>query len=477
MPSSTRPHRRLLVALVALLVAVLVACEVQVDVDVAVEDDGSGSVVVGVGLDAEAMARIPDLSQQLRTADLEAAGWLVDPPAPDAEGITWVRVSKPFDDAEEADAILDELTGPDGPLGDLHLERTDGFATSSWALTGSVDLTGGVEGFIDQSIADLLGGDADGGQVERIEAELSRPAEEMVQLRLTADLPGAASQTIELPLAEGGEVPVSVEASTSRTGPRAMLAGGAAVGMLALLLAAVALLRARSARSEGRSPPLPAMGGGEAGALEVLVLDVTGVVLEAADDVRQLLVPYLWEAGCVADEDAIRSKHRQACLGALPAERFWEELGVPGEPAAHEEYLLYRHRLLPGARELVERMTARGVRVVVIANDVPAWARRLADLSGLEGEVDRWITSAELGALLPEGPAYRSLASLLGVDPGRCLVIDDQLAALEAASAAGFATAWFQPNALVAASHKHPTLRTLDRLDVAPRAGSPAATG
>lgn len=475
----TRPpaHRRrsALVAVVAVAVLLLTACEVQVDVEVAVRDDGSGSVTVGVGLDAEAMARIPDLEQQLRTADLAAAGWVVDPPAADDDGVTWVRVSKPFADAAEADAVLAEVTGEDGPLSGLHLERSDGFATSGWSLIGTADLTEGVGGFVDPSIAELLGGDADGGQLERIEAELGRPAEEMVQLRLLVDLPGASRQTIELPLAERGEVPVSVEASTSRTGPRLLLSAGFVLGVLALLLAGAALLRARSGRSDRAAPPLPTVGRGSSGALEVVVLDAMGVIFEAHDDVRQLLVPYLWEAGCAADEDAIRVRHRQACLGALPSDQIWAELGLPGEAAAHEEYLLYRHRLLPGARELVERLVERGVRVVVVANDVPSWSRRLADLAGLAGLVDAWITSAELGALLPEGPAYRALAARLGVDAARCLVIDDQVRALDAAAAAGFATAWFQPNPMVAASPKHPTLRSLDRLDVAPRAAASAA--
>ncbi len=68
------------VAVCALLL--LSACQVDTEVTVQVDDGGSGHVVVDVALDAEAVAQVPGLSDELRTDDLAAAGWAVEGPTP-----------------------------------------------------------------------------------------------------------------------------------------------------------------------------------------------------------------------------------------------------------------------------------------------------------------------------------------------------------------------------------------------------------
>lgn len=459
-----------------MLAVALGACEVQVELDVEVREDGAGLVVVGVGLDEQALARVPDLAEQLRAADLQASGWLLDPPAPDADGITWVRVSKPFDDAEGATAILDEVTGPDGPLSALELVRSDSFGRSSWALQGEVDLSGGVEAFLDESLAALLDGDASGGQLATIEAELGRAPEEMVTLNITSALPGASAQTVEVDVAGRETTPVRIESAVVRSQSWALLVGGAGLLVLAGLVALVAVLRARrgdvvevdddEAAAAALGPPT-----GPPGALEVVLLSAHGAVFDCTDEVRDQLVPFLWEAGCPAEEAKIRQRYVEATLGKVTSEAFWSGVGLDGDSAAHEEFLLYRHQLQPGVRAFVARMQQRGVRVVVIANDVQSWGERAAVLTDLAGDVEGWITSAELQTRFPASGAFAVVARRLGVQHRRCLVISQDLEWLDTARAVGFATAWYEPDVHMAESKRHPTVRSYDLLDVAPREG------
>lgn len=471
---------RVRLAFIALLLVVITAaCEARVEVEIEVREDGSGIIVVGMGLDPAAMERIPDLEQQLRTSDLSAAGWLIDPPAPDARGVTWVRVSKPFDDAAGANAILDEITGADGPLSTLTLERTDAFAESSWQLTGNLDVTTGVEAFLDESVAELLGGDATGGQLAKIEAELGQPAEEMVDFELLVGLPGAERQTVELDLASGKPQTVNLTSAVRRSQPWLVVGAGAFMVLVAILMAFGTMIRYRRGSgvdseefAEGESSPESL---GEPGNLEFVLLDAYGVLLDSVDPVDQVLIPFLWEAGCILDDAAIRRLHSEAAAGRITTAKFWEACGLPGPGGAHEEFMMYRFRLRPGARDFVERMRERGVHVVVISNDPRAWGDRLASLCDLGDGLDSWITSEEAGARFPEATALASVAKRLGVDPHHCLVFDDDVTSLDTARSASFGTVLFEPDVHVARSPRHPTVRSFDNLDVAPRERVPGA--
>ncbi|MBA3955844.1 MAG: hypothetical protein H0X58_04185, partial [Acidimicrobiia bacterium] len=83
-----RSRRLVVVAALTGVVMVVGGCEMQVDLGVDVERDGSGRVAVAVDLDAEAADRLPDLGDQLRLDDLEAAGWEIVGPTATASGST-----------------------------------------------------------------------------------------------------------------------------------------------------------------------------------------------------------------------------------------------------------------------------------------------------------------------------------------------------------------------------------------------------
>jgi hypothetical protein len=260
----------------AALVLVASACEVRTRVEVSVEEDGSGTVEVAVGLDRAALAEVPDLDGDgtsgvadlaalVRTEDLEAAGWRVVEPREAGSDTTWIRVSKPFGTPEEANAILAEITGPSGPLRDLRLSRSTGFASTELSFTGTADLSGGLEAFGDSGLAQALDGEPLGEDVAQIEQRLGQPLAEAFRLDVIVDLPGSLDANTDDRSGGAarwsprlGDEARSLSASGSvRDWPVVLVTVLAGVFLVAALATAVRLLIVRPGDAEAEPSPTP----------------------------------------------------------------------------------------------------------------------------------------------------------------------------------------------------------------------------
>ena len=249
--------RRLLRSASLLVLAlVATACQVHTTVTVDVAEDGSGAVEVAVALDEAAVAQLPDLDGDgtggpgdlaalVRGDDLAAAGWEVGAPET-ADGLLTLQVTRPFGTPEEADAILGELTGPDGALRDLHVTRSESFGRTSYGFTGTADLSGGLEAFGDAGLAEALDGEPLGEDAAAIEARIGQPLADSITLAVTAALPeGGETWTPAL-----GDGPLTMEAqSTAYDWPVLALAGVAVLSLVALVL----VLAVRGLRSPRRA--------------------------------------------------------------------------------------------------------------------------------------------------------------------------------------------------------------------------------
>ena len=180
---------RLLIVAVAVVLAGG-ACQVRVTGGVDMKPDGNGTVRAGVGLDAEAARMVGDLAGVLRVDDLRQAGWTVEGPEEEDDGLTWVRVSKEVDDIEEANRTLAELTGPEGPFRDLSVSRSQTLVHNRTNLRGSIDLSGGLTGLGD---ADFLARVGDGLplDVEALRQEFGADLDQTLQVQFEARLPGS----------------------------------------------------------------------------------------------------------------------------------------------------------------------------------------------------------------------------------------------------------------------------------------------
>jgi hypothetical protein len=203
---------------------------VRVNVDVSA--GGSGTVSVTLDLDRAAA----DAAGQLQLSDLEQAGWRVAGPRPTPGGGLTVTASKPFQSPAEADQIIAEISGSNGPFHDLHLSRRQSLLGTRTTITarGTVDLRCGVQCFSDPALQQQLG--AAGGR-------LSLPADAGVVFRLTFHVPGKSASW------QGGLGGHGTLAATGRTWNTGRLIAG--VALLALIVISGVLL-ARRGRSRRR---------------------------------------------------------------------------------------------------------------------------------------------------------------------------------------------------------------------------------
>ncbi len=233
-------HRRLLVPLVALLAWAGTACEVRLAAGVDVARNGSGRVSAGLGLDADAVGEVGDLVTALRLDDVRQAGWQVDAPRKEEDGLTWVRASKPFADPEEVPALLAELNGPDGPFRDFRVVRTKSLTRAKTTVTGTLDLSGGLPGLADPALTAALGDVGLGLDIPGLQARFGDALSRSVGAQVTVGLPGKletnATERVggrALWAPELGQT-VHFEASSSafKVDPRLPMAAGSALAVV-----------------------------------------------------------------------------------------------------------------------------------------------------------------------------------------------------------------------------------------------------
>ena len=212
-------------------------CRVDVGMDVHVDDDGSGRVEVVVALDQDAARRVPGLEEQLQVEDLEAAGWRVDGPVEVDEGGVEVRASKGFTSLDHLRRVVAEVSGEQGPLSELVVERDRAAFGARWRVEGEADLREGLEAFGDAGLRERLGGSSLGMSEDELERAAGRPLPEAVHFRVTADLPGGG----------GSWEPVLGERTPFEAGSRTWETSQLALAALAvvLALAAVAMVLVR----------------------------------------------------------------------------------------------------------------------------------------------------------------------------------------------------------------------------------------
>lgn len=238
----TRLWRSLRAGLALLVLAALAGCEVRTELNVTVEEDGSGQLELAVALDDEAVARRPDLLEELDLSDLAGTGWDVTGPAEEADGATWIRARHDFGTPEELGVLVDEVAGEDGPFQDFSLTREDAFAERRYRFDGTVDFTAGAGALAeDPELAAAL----DAEPIELLEQRLGAAIDEMVQVQVAVRMPGSVESNARTQASNGAVWQPSVvereivdlrATSTVSRPERLVWAGVAAVAAFALVL-------------------------------------------------------------------------------------------------------------------------------------------------------------------------------------------------------------------------------------------------
>jgi hypothetical protein len=173
--------RRLLVLCVC--VAALAGCRVDLSVDMTVEPDGTGTITLVATADAEVVAAVPTLADELATDDIVAAGWAIDGPTALPDGGLTITLSHDFSSDEEATNLLDSL-GP--PFNQMSVTRNTSGDDTTTRLAGLLGLPDGFESYADEDLVAAVGSVP---FADRIAASGATPESSMSAV-IRAQLPG-----------------------------------------------------------------------------------------------------------------------------------------------------------------------------------------------------------------------------------------------------------------------------------------------
>lgn len=115
-------------------------------------------------------------------------------------------------------------------------------------------------------------------------------------------------------------------------------------------------------------------------------------------------------------------------------------------------------RPYPGVDKLLVDLSERGRNLALVTASSRVEVDGVLPLLGLGNVFPVLVTADDVSAGKPDPEGYLMAAKLLGVDPAKCLVVEDSPSGIRAAKAAG-AVCWG-----IASTHKESELRQADRV-------------
>jgi FMN phosphatase YigB (HAD superfamily) len=176
--------------------------------------------------------------------------------------------------------------------------------------------------------------------------------------------------------------------------------------------------------------------------MSYLVLDAMGVIFKSADDVGELLIPFIAENSESIDEEVIQSAYLEASLGKINPDEFWNRVDVASEL---EDEFLSRHSLNPCIKELLSLTEDNGISVWCLSNDVGRWSNKLRKNLGIEKFLNGSIISGDVGVRKPDKEIYEILIHSIGCKVEDVLFVDDREKNVIASHDAGIETVMFNP--------------------------------
>ena len=167
-----------------------------------------------------------------------------------------------------------------------------------------------------------------------------------------------------------------------------------------------------------------------------------GVIFSAADDVAELLVPFVRSSGGVQDARVIESAYEAASLGDIDADAFWLRVGLP--PDVEGAYLRL-HTLRPGAIEFIGHAHDAGLPIWCLSNDIGRWSRSLRESLGIERLLAGAVISSDVKARKPDARIFECLLKATGHRPEELWFADDRTRNVTAAATLGIQAVRFTP--------------------------------
>jgi HAD superfamily hydrolase (TIGR01509 family) len=176
--------------------------------------------------------------------------------------------------------------------------------------------------------------------------------------------------------------------------------------------------------------------------MDCIVLDAMGVIFRAADDVADLLLPFIAETGGNVSPEIVESAYLDASLGRVGADDFWRKVGLD---SSVEDKYLERHALTPGIESFLSCAGEINMPVWCLSNDVERWSIKLRNTFDLEKSFAGAIISSAVGSRKPNPSIYQSLLEASRYRADQLLFIDDRTKNVDAARSMGIRSVLFGP--------------------------------
>ncbi|MBO3745037.1 HAD family phosphatase [Streptosporangiaceae bacterium NEAU-GS5] len=169
------------------------------------------------------------------------------------------------------------------------------------------------------------------------------------------------------------------------------------------------------------------------------LFDLDGTLINTELRSRAVWAMFLTNHGIAHDEELLRSFMGRRGRDVLPALLPEADLDAVRDEI---EVLLTHPGLpdivhIPGAADLVRRVSAEGWPIGLVTSARRAWAEaRLADV-GVRDLVQTIVSDEDVAVGKPDPAGYVLAAERLRADPAKCVAFEDSLAGIAAAKAAG----------------------------------------
>ncbi len=165
-----------------------------------------------------------------------------------------------------------------------------------------------------------------------------------------------------------------------------------------------------------------------------VIFDMMGVIFEVADDVNDLLVPFIQRKDTSVSSEKINELYRKASLGEINSCDLWSQLGFKSDyPEIEKDYLDSCLKLDPQFLDIAGSLK-ESYCLAVLSNDVREWSSYLRNKFDLNELFKVVIISGEVGYRKPNRKIYTILLDRINESPSSCLLIDDRSENLYAAS-------------------------------------------
>ncbi|MCX4804893.1 HAD family hydrolase [Streptomyces sp. NPDC058682] len=178
---------------------------------------------------------------------------------------------------------------------------------------------------------------------------------------------------------------------------------------------------------------------------DLVIFDNDGVLVDSEPLANSILAGYLTELGHPTTyEESVRDYMGSAVhrVHDLVVERTGQQLPADFDETLHARTLAAFEQELkpvPGVEEVLGALTAQGVGYCLASSGSHDRIRVGHRVAGLDGWFEEeWIFSAQdVGQGKPAPDLYLHAARQMGVEPSRCVVIEDSPLGIQAAVAAG----------------------------------------